>query len=189
MLIFAFFISIVAADLEIAPYTVIKEHAGWEEREMPALKWITTRGFCDTPHGGESYQSFYRLFDYIDGANSESVKIPMTAPVSHYIIPGDGPECVSNFTMSFFIPMDFQDNPPEPTGADVFIEQRAGRKVVANKFGGFPSDNKFKEKAEELHELAMAEGLEVSMDTYWTAGYDGPYVIFNRRNEVWLEKP
>merc|ERR1711915_893919 len=128
MLIFAFFISIVAADLEIAPYTVIKEHAGWEEREMPALKWITTRGFCDTPHGGESYQSFYRLFDYIDGANSESVKIPMTAPVSHYIIPGDGPECVSNFTMSFFIPMDFQDNPPEPTDADVFIEQRAGRR-------------------------------------------------------------
>ena len=42
-------------------------------------------------------------------------------------------------------------------------------------------------QAAELYELAAAEGLAVSDIPLWTAGYDGPAVIINRRNEVWLE--
>merc|ERR1712013_343609 len=42
------------------------------------------------PHdGGESSKAFYRLFNYIDGSNDADSKIPMTAPVSMRIVPGE----------------------------------------------------------------------------------------------------
>ena len=87
-LLLALYICSAAADLEIAPYTVLKEHQGWEEREFPATKWISTDVFSiNVQQSEESRAAFYRLFNYIDGQNSESMKIPMTAPVSLRIIP------------------------------------------------------------------------------------------------------
>ena len=188
-LLLALYICSAAADLEIAPYTVLKEHQGWEEREFPATKWISTEVFSISVHDSEeSRAAFYRLFDYIDGQNSEGMKIPMTAPVSRRIIAGEGPNCESNFTMSFFIPSDLQENPPLPLDSTVYIEERAAFKVAAKRFGGFPtSDIEFAIQAAELYELAFNEGLELTDVPLWTAGFDGPNVITNRRNEVWLE--
>ena len=188
-LLLALYICSAAADLEIAPYTVLKEHQGWEEREFPATKWISTEVFSISVHDSEeSRAAFYRLFDYIDGQNSEGMKIPMTAPVSRRIIAGEGPNCESNFTMSFFIPSDLQENPPLPLDSTVYIEERAAFKVAAKRFGGFPtSDIEFAIQAAELYELAFNEGLELTDVPLWTAVYDGPNVIINRRNEVWLE--
>merc|ERR1719209_2628613 len=49
------------------------------------------------PHdGGESSKAFYRLFNYIDGANEADSKISMTAPVTMRIVPGEGPNCESS---------------------------------------------------------------------------------------------
>ena len=188
-LLLALFICSAAADLEIAPYTVLKEHQGWEEREFPATKWISTDVFSiNVQQSEESRAAFYRLFNYIDGQNSESMKIPMTAPVSLRIIPGEGPNCESNFTMSFYIPSDLQENSPLPLESTVYIEERAAFKVAAKRFGGFPtSDIEFAIQAAELYELAFNEGLELTDVPLWTAVYDGPNVITNRRNEVWLE--
>lgn len=188
-LLLALFICSAAADLEIAPYTVLKEHQGWEEREFPATKWISTEVFSISVHDSEeSRAAFYRLFDYIDGQNSEGMKIPMTAPVSRRIIAGEGPNCESNFTMSFFIPSNLQENAPLPLDSTVYIEERAAFKVAAKRFGGFPtSDIEFAIQAAELYELAFNEGLELTDVPLWTAVYDGPNVIINRRNEVWLE--
>ena len=187
--LFSFYIYSAAADLEIAPYTVLKEHQGWEEREFPATKWISTEVFSISVHESEeSIAAFYRLFNYIDGQNSESMKIPMTAPVSRRIIPGEGPNCESNFTMSFYIPSNLQENPPLPLDSTVYIEERAAFKVAAKRFGGFPtSDIEFAIQAAELYELAFNEGLELTDVPLWTAGFSGPNVITNRRNEVWLE--
>ncbi|XP_023347632.1 heme-binding protein 2 [Eurytemora carolleeae] len=188
-LLLALYICSAAADLEIAPYTVLKEHQGWEEREFPATKWISTEVFSISVHDSEeSRAAFYRLFDYIDGQNSEGMKIPMTAPVSRRIIAGEGPNCESNFTMSFFIPSNLQENAPLPLDSTVYIEERAAFKVAAKRFGGFPtSDIEFAIQAAELYELAFNEGLELTDVPLWTAGFDGPNVITNRRNEVWLE--
>ena len=188
-LLLALYICSAAADLEIAPYTVLKEHQGWEEREFPATKWISTEVFSISVHDSEeSRAAFYRLFDYIDGQNSEGMKIPMTAPVSRRIIAGEGPNCESNFTMSFFIPSNLQENAPLPLDSTVYIEERAAFKVAAKRFGGFPtSDIEFANQAAELYALAFNEGLELTDVPLWTAGFDGPNVITNRRNEVWLE--
>jgi hypothetical protein len=49
-----------------------------------------------------------RLFKYIDGGNEDEVKIPMTSPVLVDVEPSCGPFCKNNFTVSFFVPFDFQ---------------------------------------------------------------------------------
>ena len=83
--------------------------------------------------------------------------------------------------------MEMQADPPVPTDPSVYIETRAERAVVSKQFKGFPSDAAWVEKAAELYEAATGAGLTVSTAPWWSAVYDGPNVIFNRRNEVWLE--
>jgi hypothetical protein len=127
------------------------------------------------------------LFNYIDGSNDAETKISMTAPVTYRILPGEGPNCGSNYTMSFWISSAQQVETPEPTDRLVYIEERAEFMVVARRFGGYPTELDFSAEAAMLYGLATEEGLDVKDVPLWTGGYSGPSVIINRRNEVWLE--
>merc|ERR1711892_1098583 len=140
------------------------------------------------PHDGPAHsKAFRRLFNYIDGTNDMETKIPMTAPVTLRIFPGEGPNCESNFTMSFYIPSDMQVAPPQPTDELLYVEERPEFTVIARRFGGFPGDLDFGAEAATLYGLAVEEGLVPKEVPLWTATYSGPSVIINRRNEVWLE--
>ena len=91
--------------IESAPYTVVEVKDGYEIRDYPASKWVSTDGYDLHVHDSQQADDmFQKLFNYIDGQNAEGVKIDMTAPVTIFIIPGAGPNCESNFTMSFYIP-------------------------------------------------------------------------------------
>merc|ERR1711937_831978 len=180
--------STVLGYLEEAPYTVTRDHGSWEERTYPPTRWVSTQRLDVLPHDGHAHTvAFFALFNYIDGGNSENMKIPMTAPVSMRIIPGPGPNCESNVTMSFLIPADLQDTAPEPKDSEVYLEDRPEMKVPSKKFSGFPSELDYTMQAAELYSLATAEGLSPLDVPLWTAGYSGHSVIINRRNEVWLE--
>ena len=48
-------------------------------------------------------------------------KIAMTAPVLVRLIPGQGPACDNNFTMSFYISKKVKE-PPMPSDPSVFLE-------------------------------------------------------------------
>merc|ERR1711915_105965 len=173
---------------EETPYTLLADHGDWEERLYPPTRWVSTQALDPMPHDGpEHARAFWRLFAYIDGGNIEDAKIPMTAPVSMMISPGEGPNCESNFTMSFLIPADMQKETPSPTDASVYIEERPEMRFVTKMFGGFPSELDYTRQASELYALASAGGLSPKDVPLWTAGYSGPGVIINRRNEVWLE--
>ena len=127
------------------------------------------------------------MFNYIDGNNDVETKIAMTAPVTFRILPGEGPNCGSNYTMSFWIASDMQLETPQPTDPTVYVEERAEFMVVARRFGGFPTDLTYSAEAAMLYGLATEEGLDVQDVPLWTGDYSGPSVIINRRNEVWLE--
>lgn len=49
-----------------------------------------------------------KLFQYIGGENDAKQKIAMTAPVRVSVSPGAGPFCEDNFSISFFVPYEFQ---------------------------------------------------------------------------------
>ena len=51
--------------------------------KLPALRWVSTDAHDIVVHEGTEWRAaFFRLFNYIDGSNSEDTKIPMTKPVS-----------------------------------------------------------------------------------------------------------
>ena len=60
-------------------------------------------------------------------------------------------------------------------------------KVLSRRFSGYASGDDYLANAVELVNDATANGEKFRADTYYTAGYDSPFVIFNRTNEVWFE--
>merc|ERR1719494_219777 len=181
-------ITTVLCYTEEAPYTVLKNHGTWEERSYPPTKWVSTQAVDVSPHDGPNHTTaFWKLFGYLDGGNSDEMKIPMTSPVSYMILPAEGPNLESNFTMSFLIPSYLQESSPAPTDSLLYIKERPEMRFASLGFTGFPSELTWTMKAAELYQLAMAEDLNVKDVPLWTAGYSGPSVIINRRNEVWLE--
>lgn len=80
-----------------------------------------------------TYPMFWKLFNYISGQNERQEKIPMTAPVSVLVEP-DGPseadDLQNTFTMAFYIPAPFDENPPQPNDSSVSIEHRPEIRVL-----------------------------------------------------------
>lgn len=52
-------------------------------------------------------------------------------------------------------------------------------------FSGFASPDKYAEEAEALAKLLRNRGQPFHEDFFYTAGYDSPFKLFNRHNEVW----
>ena len=79
-----------------------------------------------------------------------------------------------------------KDNPPAPTAEDVYIDERPAMRVAAYKFSGYANDSDWIEAGVELYNLATAQGDDVVASHYFNAGYDSPFTITNRLNEVWF---
>ncbi|KAK4306962.1 hypothetical protein Pmani_021239 [Petrolisthes manimaculis] len=171
------------------PYQVVNTAETYEERIYPARKWVTSKIFSISYEEAGDIM-FHRLFDYIDGQNVDGIKVDMTSPVTVLVQPGEGPNCENTFTESFYVPSIHQDNPPKPTNPDVYIEERPELHVFSRRFHGFTNDQDWITNAAQLAEDLLTDGMDegVNFSTYYTAGYDSPYTIFNRTNEVWLMK-
>ncbi|XP_061742056.1 heme-binding protein 2 isoform X2 [Nerophis ophidion] len=116
-------------------------------------------------------------------ATMSTVQVEMTAPVTGHVDPGAGPTCESHFTVSFFIPVKHQANPPEPSDPDVFVEHRKEFTVYVRTYGGFSNENLKKEELLKLVESLKRDGVEFVDKPYYVAGYDSPFKLLNRRNE------
>merc|ERR1711924_358129 len=73
-------------------------------------------------------------------ATSEVQKIEMTAPVLASVIPGDGPFCEENFTYHFYLPREFQTNPPKPTEESVTNTKLPPLRVAVASYGGWSNE-------------------------------------------------
>ncbi|KAK8400204.1 hypothetical protein O3P69_003123 [Scylla paramamosain] len=190
MLLLVVFLQALSVTLciETAPYTVVNNAETYEERIYPAQKWVTT-SHLSISHNQASNDMFHDLFNFIDGQNDAGIKVDMTAPVTVLVQPGEGPNCENNFTMSFYVPAAHQDAPPKPLNTNVYIEERPELHVFSRRFHGFAQDVDWIFNADALAQDLLADGVEdINLQHYYTAGYDSPFVIFNRTNEVWIMK-
>ncbi|XP_056440376.1 heme-binding protein 2 [Gadus chalcogrammus] len=164
-----------------------KQGEDYEVRTYPAAKWVstTTTGMHWDP---AISTGFRRLFKYIQGANMNKVAVDMTAPVSCLVHPGAGPACESSFTVSFYIPEELQDAPPEPSDQTVFLESRKEFTAYVRTYGGFSNEQVKRENLLKLVESLTRDGVSFQEQPYYTAGYDSPFKLTNRRNEVWILK-
>ncbi|XP_071388382.1 heme-binding protein 2 [Centroberyx affinis] len=168
-------------------FTEEKKAQDYEVRTYHATKWVST-----SVNGMEwdtaTRTGFRRLFDYIMGNNENKVKVPMTAPVTCLVQPGAGPACESTFTVSFYVPEEHQDAPPQPSDPQVFLDDRKEFTVYVRTYGGFANEQMKREECLKLLESLQRDGVPYTDSPFYTAGYDSPMKLTNRRNEVWILK-
>ncbi|XP_072016423.1 heme-binding protein 2-like [Amphiura filiformis] len=177
--------TLFGVDLKMPAYTVIKEAEGYEERDYDPSTWVTTSPVKTMKMKDGGSDHFWQLFNYIQGKNNKEQKIEMTVPVLRKVIAGGGPACEGSIDMSFYVPPEFQDDPPTPNDANVSISRLPAQKVIARTFPGFAKDDKYLEEAQTLAQLIDGK-YNVHEEYFYTAGYDSPWKMFNRRNEVWF---
>ncbi|XP_064620180.1 heme-binding protein 2-like [Lineus longissimus] len=173
-------------ELDCPKYQRLASKEGYEIRKYAKSGWVSTN-MLDMSYGQSSYKMFRKLFNYIQRGNVAAAKIPMTAPVTMRIIPGQGPACEQNFTMSFFVAGDFSAA-PKPNATDVFLNQTPEVVAYVRQFDGYAmSFSTWRTQA-----LALAKAINDSslyhQNFYYTAGYNSPFQIVNRHNEVWFIK-
>jgi hypothetical protein len=195
-----FFKSVRAAlgiEIETPNYEVLKTLAdNIEIRKYPPTKWATAKlemNMNQSEFSSDSSILFRQLFRYITGTNTESQKIAMTSPVKFDYTSKDNKEIVKNskceMTMSFYVPQEFNNNTPKPTGDNMGIEEIPEMIVACSRFGGYASvDDYMRHRDLILQALGPEESKNYDSINLLTAGYDPPFKPFYRRNEVWLRK-
>lgn len=172
--------------LEFPKFETESRKEGYEVRKYQPSKWVSTKNESMS-FERSARTGFRRLFKYITGQNSAGIKIPMTCPVAVKIQPSQGPACESTFTTHFYIPLKHQESTPEPTNKEVNLVEYPEFTAYVLSYSGFNNDEKLLSRAAELGELLEHDGVSNFVkDHYYYAGYDPPYRLFNRHNEIWF---
>ena len=129
----------------------------------------------------ESKNSGFRaLAGYIFGGNSQNMKISMTSPVR---MNDDG----TSSTMSFVMPSGLTfENLPKPKNPDVIIHKSQPVYAAVLKFGGYASDRIISSMNNKLKTILEEKGLPHS-GKFEFLGYNPPFQVVNRQNEVFVE--
>jgi len=177
---------------EQPPYTVVNtfevDGKKFEERKYEGgQKWISHKtNFKMNGEKKVQNEMFMSLFNYITGKNETAAKIPMTVPVS--MLNKQVDEETMEQEMSFYVDAKHQENPPKPNNPKLYITTRSEMSVYTRTVGGFMNESKWKKELEELDKLIEEKNLKTDKSHYYTNGYDAPYKMWNRRNEVWRVK-
>ena len=161
---------------ETQAYKVIKVEEKFEIRYYPAATMAmissTSKSYRDLGSSG-----FGKLAKYIFGGNSEKKQIAMTSPVHMNI--ND-----TKSTMAFVLPSAFnQTNLPKPNDSSISIITSEPEYVAVIQFGGFASNESIDKHRAMLKNELKNKGLSYYGDFRYL-GYNPPYQLFGRRNEV-----
>ena len=173
---FQFYTSMSTNKSETQPYKVIRKEKEFEIRFYPSATMAIISSTAKT-YKELGSSGFTKLAGYIFGGNKENKKIAMTSPVHMEI--ND-----SIATMSFVMPANYtKDNLPIPNNAEVSIQTTPDEYVAVITFGGF-SNNDNIEKHTKLLESALKAHNISYYGNFRYLGYNPPYQLFGRRNEV-----
>lgn len=173
------YISTDVAKTEIQPYQRLWHQEDVEVRYYPSAIMATVRGSMKE-YRTSANRHFRVLAGYIFGGNEEKESIAMTSPV-HMSFDDNGSE------MSFVMPKDMQlETLPKPNDRGIAFSESGEKYVVALRFGGWASDGRIKERADRLMEKMRQMGVE-PISAPWYMGYNPPFQLLNRRNEVAVE--
>lgn len=157
-------------------FKVVHTEKQFEIRYYPSATFATIQSEAKT-YKELASPGFRQLAGYIFGGNEAKKKISMTSPVHM-----DVNETTSS--MSFVMPSDYDtSNLPKPNNANVKISTSADEYVAVLDFGGYASDKDLKFYTVKLQKLLSEKGIK-TYGHYRYLGYNPPYQIFGRRNEI-----
>jgi len=164
--------------IEEYPYEVINTYQSFEIRRYEEALFTSIR-LNSTSYKQGSSKGFSILANYIFGGNHRKQRIAMTSPVTMTL--------EDNMRVMFMIPNSLErDDMPLPNDRliDFILEPKKTLAVVT--FGGWASDKKIAKYKSRLTEALSNEGIQHE-NKFFIFGYNPPYEIFNRRNEVAVE--
>jgi hypothetical protein len=165
-------------DIETPKYKVVKTYDSFEIRQYDSMILAQTV-IQETSIKKSGNTGFRKVAGYIFGSNRNNQQIAMTAPVIMEV--GD------NTKMSFVMPSQYKmEDLPQPNSSEVKLVKAAPKKFAVLTFSGFASDEKINRKKELLKEALKKEQISVKGDFSYL-GYNAPWDLFGRRNEVAIE--
>jgi hypothetical protein len=165
-------------NIETYPFTVIEKFKTFEIREYEATLFSSVK-LSSSGYKESSRKGFSILAGYIFGGNEKKEKIAMTSPVAMTL--------EDSMTMMFMVPKNIsKENLPKPNQSQIEFHEEPAKKVAAITFGGWADDDKI-EKNKELLKAALYEHGIAYTNKFYFLGYNPPYEVFNRKNEVIVE--
>ena len=79
-----------------------------------------------------------------------------------------------------------QVDTPAPTDETVFLQTLPALDAYVASFAGYATGSIYLDKAKETVQALEDAGVELDTSYFYTAGYDSPFRLRNRHNEVWL---
>ncbi len=172
------FYSFKVKDIEMPKYRVVKKLGEVEIREYPSLILAQT-SLKKSDYDQEGSNGFRTVAGYIFGGNQSQQKIAMTAPVIMKM--GD------SASMSFVMPSEYNmQDLPTPSNNQVKLIQENSKILAVIRFGGYSSSDKIKKYADQLYSELKLNNLETRGELLFM-GYNAPWDVTNRRNEVAIE--
>jgi len=164
--------------IETPKYTVLKKYDEFEIRQYDSMI-IAQTILPSSSYDASSSMGFRRVASYIFGGNDKNESISMTSPVFM--------EMGENTKMAFVMPKNFKlEELPKPNSRDVQLIVIEPKKYAVIKFSGYASDEKIKEKSQELQNLISREKL-TKVGTFQYLGYNPPWKVIGRKNEIAVE--
>ena len=173
-----FFISESTQETEQHNYKVIKKFDKFEIRKYDAALFssvkLNKKGYKES-----SSEGFGILAGYIFGDNEANAKIAMTSPVVMKL--GDTSK------MMFMVPKNYNlKNLPNPRNSKIVFEKEEVKIIAAIRFDGWADDEKIEKYRSDLMNELVKEKLNY-INKFSFLGYNPPYEVMNRRNEVVVE--
>ena len=159
-------------------YKVIKKFDKFEIRKYDAALFssvkLNKKGYKES-----SSEGFRILAGYIFGDNDAKEKIAMTSPVVMEL--GDSSK------MMFMVPKNYNlKNLPNPNNSKIVFEKEEVKIIAAIRFDGWADDEKIEKYKTILSNELVKEKLNF-INKFSFLGYNPPYEVMNRRNEVVVE--
>lgn len=178
--------------LESPQYTVVHKESDFEVRYYRESSWMNSPS-DEISFDKATKEGFHRLFQFIEGANLNNSRVPMTVPVLTSIVPEAGPLHSSAYIIKLYLPLKFQASPPIPLPElNLYPDSWAGHCIAVRKFSGFARDNNIVREAEKLS-VSLSKSKWANSTTtqsgyaYSIAQYNSPFKFVGRVNEVWVD--
>jgi len=171
-------LSFTSKNIETPKYKVIKNYDEVEVRLYPKMV-VAKTNLADKSFDNQGSNGFRTIAGYIFGGNEKNEKIAMTAPVVMNM--GD------SASMYFVMPKSYKkEELPTPNSKNVQIVEVAEKTLAVITYGGFSSDEKIEKHCKQLEQILQKNKIQTK-GAYMYMGYNAPWDIINRKNEVAIE--
>jgi hypothetical protein len=159
-------------------YVVTTVYEDFEIRTYEASLFTSVKLDTDLYRKASS-KGFSILGGYIFGKNEKKEQISMTSPVKLSL--------KEEMIMQFLVPKNLtKDDLPLPDNSSIEFVEVSERKMAAISFGGWANDKKIEKY--KLRLIALLDKNQIKhTNNFSLLGYNPPYELFFRKNEIIVE--